>query len=147
MAQHDPACEECTGHAVARIAKSEQVVWKIPMRADRGQAVVGERVIGRPAVLGLHAGDIWIQSRELVHQLTGALDDDLVALSRRSGRRIGAVDENAILADPPDYVRRIARVANDGIALSELPADLRRQRRRERKKCGSEPEMPRERSV
>src|SRR5690349_12699926 len=47
-------------HAVAGIAEREDVMGKIAMGADVRQAVSRPRVVGRPAVLRLYAGDLWI---------------------------------------------------------------------------------------
>ena len=83
---------------VARIAKSEQMVRKVPVCANARQSVCAARVVGGPAVVGLDAGDIRIQRRQLVHQLTGALDDRLVAQPRRRRVAVGAARR---AVDPP----------------------------------------------
>src|SRR4029453_13840637 len=102
MAKHDAAGDQPPGDGVAGIAKSEQVVRKVSVGADAGQAVRAARVVGGPSVRGLQTGDIRIQGRELAHQLPGALHDRLLAQARRRRVGIGAANQQPIAADPAD---------------------------------------------
>src|SRR6185295_11440393 len=88
------------GDARTGVSEREEMVRKVAVRPDAGQSVRSTGIIRRPAERRLQAGDIRIQSRELVHQLTGPLDDDLVAQARSGRFGIGAGDEQPILADP-----------------------------------------------
>src|SRR5258708_15625570 len=73
VSQQDAARQICAGHALTRVAKSEQMVRVVAVRADARQSLRSTGIIRGPSERRLHAGDIRIQGGELVHQLTGPL--------------------------------------------------------------------------
>ena len=117
MAEQDAAGEVRAGHAVARVAEREQV-----MRESCGAG----RCNGRPSAVlpygasqpyaGQDAGDVRIDRGQLVHQLTGALNDRLVAQPRRQTVAVGAAHQQAVVVHPADDVRRRRRIADDHLA-------------------------------
>src|SRR5256885_6770178 len=91
LPQENAAGKICAGDAVTGISKSEQVMRIIAMCADVRQTVGRARVRRRPSVFGANTGDIWIERRQLVHQLPGALNQNFVALSIWNWIGIGSV--------------------------------------------------------
>src|SRR5260221_5428928 len=130
---------------VTGVAKGEQVVRVIAMRADVRQAVGRARVVGGPAERRLQAGDIRIQSGEFVHQLAGPLDDDLVAKARRRFVAISPAHQDLFVADPADRLNNIGRrghVADDRGAGSQERPRLRRHALAQDEVARAKPEVP-----
>jgi hypothetical protein len=141
LSHDDPAGEVRPGDAVARIAKSEQVVREVPVGADAGQSVCAERVVGGPAVVRLDAGDIRIQRRQLVHQLTGALDNRLVAQPGRRRIAVRTAHQKTILADPANRVRWNGTGRAPPIRGGRAPGESSRHRCGLREIRGAKPEV------
>ena len=110
-----------------------------------GRSVGGARVRRVPSVLGKNPRDVRIHRGQLVHQLTRALDGDL--LPKTIGRRlmIRSRHQQLLAVDPADDMRRIGGVADDGLPRAELLADLRGNAPGEREVRRTKPEMPLER--
>src|SRR5207245_10010072 len=109
MAQHDAAGEVCAGHIVTRATEGEQVSGEIAVRTDPRQAVLRPSIGHVPTVFGQNAGYVWIERRELVHQLTGTLNDDVAALTGGWRRAVRTHDEQPIVIDPAHDVGRTRR--------------------------------------
>ena len=120
MPQQNPAREIRAGDAVARIAEREQMMREIPVRTDVRQPVAGARVRRVPAVRGQDAGDVGIERRQLVHQLTGSLHDHLARAGAAAAIAHRRPHEQPLVVHPSNDVRR--RRARRGRPQSRRPS-------------------------
>ncbi len=88
-------------------ADGEEVPGKVAVRAGEQQAVRPRHRARRPAVFGRRAGNHRIEPRQLVHQLTGALHDRLVALTRGDRLLIGAAEHHSAVPRVQQHMRRL----------------------------------------
>ena len=100
----------------------------VAMRADVHQAVGGLPVRQLPAVLRPQARNGRIHRQQLVHQLTGALNEHRLAPLRRRLVLVGAAHEQALVVSPANPVARCLRVLQRHASVTELLAHRRRHR-------------------
>src|SRR5437667_5992302 len=105
--QQDAACEVRTRHAVARVTEGEKMSRIVAVRTDVRQAILRPRVRRVPPGCREDAGNFRVERRQLVHQLAGALDVDLLAQTLRWRLPIRPHHEQPLIVDPPNDVRRV----------------------------------------
>ena len=106
MTKQDAAREVRARHAVARVTERKEMSRVIAVRPDERQAVGGPSVRRVPTVVRLNSRNIRIDRRQLVHQLTGALNESLLPEPRRNDVAVCAGHEQLLVVDPADDVRR-----------------------------------------